>query len=122
MWKVAAEPAVRGQLLAGVAAVSLAPPLADGLPVPASGAIQWDRGLLEQNWGEHASRGFGVTEEELHHLWLSKKTQSGARFTKEHILRWLRENAASNISGDPAVASGTPAVPGAGEGNRGVWC
>jgi hypothetical protein len=73
MWKVAAEPAVRGQLLTSVAAVSLAPPSADGSAVPASGNIQWDRGLLEQNWGENASRGFGVMEDDLHQLWLSQK-------------------------------------------------
>jgi hypothetical protein len=127
MWKVAAEPAVRGQLLSGVAAVSLAPPLEDGSPVPASVTTQWDRGLLEQNWGEYSSKGFGVTEEDLHHLWMGNKTGGEAHFTQEHILSWLRDSA-SNIpckaaSSDTPAASGVlPASSGAGENPRGVWC
>jgi hypothetical protein len=121
MWKVAAEPAVRGQLLTCVAGVSLAPPAADGLSVPAS-TIQWDRGLVEQHWGENASKGFGVTEEDLHRFWLSHKKGDCAQFTMEHILNWLRENS-SKMSGDTAVdASGAPAAPGAGGNSGGVWC
>ncbi len=123
MWKVAAEPAVRGQLLTGVAAVSLAPPLSDGVvSVPASITTQWDRGLVEQNWGENASKGFGVTEEDLHHLWMSNKKEGGARFTMEHILSWLRRNTSNVFGGTAAAETGTSAAPGAGDNGRGVWC
>ena len=90
MWNTAAEPAVRGQLLIGLAGVSLSGPQTDFFP--AESVVQWDRCLLEQNLGETAAGGFHVSEAALHRVWLGPNAGSQSRFTPERFLRWFQEN------------------------------
>ena len=90
MWNTAAEPAVRGQLLAGVAAVSLIAPQSD--PRMPSSCVAWDRCLLEESLGQTAEIGFHVTEADLHHVWMGQHAGAPARFRTELFITWLREN------------------------------
>lgn len=115
MWNTAAEPALRGQLLAGVAGVSLAAPQEPWRPSPAS-SVRWDRGLLEERWGGRAARRFNVSERELHGVWLGGPAAGEAQFTADSFSAWLREHVVDQ--------QGSPRPPAEADGARGggAWC
>ncbi len=117
MWNTATEAAIRGQVLAGVAAVSLAAPDGVIFQIP-SKIVQWDRCLLEEKWGECAARGFNISEKELHTVWLGSETSGNAQFEVEHFTAWLKGNLSSSNQHPtpPAPAADSTAS------KRGVWC